>query len=114
MLHFPEACRKAQAEIDAVIGRDRLPSFEDKENLHFTRGFILETQRWRPLTPIGVPHVALEVRQGTICVRTYVEMICRMITGMACLYPKILECIPVCGELLLRSARQIPKLSQCL
>lgn len=63
MLHFPEACRKAQAEIDGVVGRDRLPNHEDKEKLPFTRALILETQRWRPLTPIGVPHVAVEVCQ---------------------------------------------------
>jgi cytochrome P450 len=61
MLHFPDACRKAQAEIDAMVGRDRLPNHEDRENLPFTRALILETQRWRPLTPIGVPHVAIEV-----------------------------------------------------
>lgn len=56
MLHWPEAMKKAQAEIDAVVGRERLPDFEDKNALSYTRALILETQRWRPLSGIGVSH----------------------------------------------------------
>lgn len=62
MLHHPEIAARARAEIDRVVGRDRLPSFEDKEDLPLTRAIILETQRWRPLSPIGICHVATEVR----------------------------------------------------
>jgi Cytochrome P450 len=29
MIAFPEVQRRAQAEIDAVVGRDRLPTFAD-------------------------------------------------------------------------------------
>ena len=61
MLHHPEICKKAKAEIDSIVGRDRLPSIEDKDFLPFTRAVILETQRWRPLTPIGVCHTSTEV-----------------------------------------------------
>lgn len=60
MLHFPEICARAQAEIDALVGRDRLPSFDDKDYLPYTRAIILEVQRWRPLSPIGVCHTATE------------------------------------------------------
>lgn len=60
MLHHPKICAKAQAEIDALCGRERLPQFEDKDSLPYTRAVILETQRWRPLTPIGVCHTATE------------------------------------------------------
>ncbi|KAJ7866311.1 cytochrome P450, partial [Mycena leptocephala] len=35
MLTNPEAQRKAQCEIDAVVGRDRLPQFEDMELLPY-------------------------------------------------------------------------------
>lgn len=56
MLHTPAAMRKAQKELDTVIGRERLPDFDDKNALPYTRALILETQRWRPLSGIGVAH----------------------------------------------------------
>lgn len=33
MALFPEVAKKAQAEIDAVVGNDRLPTFTDREHL---------------------------------------------------------------------------------
>ncbi len=29
MLHYPDTMRKAQAEIDAVVGSSRMPNFDD-------------------------------------------------------------------------------------
>ncbi|KAF9073503.1 cytochrome P450 [Rhodocollybia butyracea] len=60
MLHFPECVRKVQGEIDAVVGRDRLPTFEDQQSLPYTGGFIKETLRWRNVTPTGIAHSATE------------------------------------------------------
>lgn len=60
MLHFKEVAKKAQAEIDSVVGRERAPTFDDQKGLPYTRAMILEIQRWRPLTPIGVSHMATE------------------------------------------------------
>lgn len=56
MLHAPEAMSRAQEELDSVVGRERLPDFEDKNDLPYTRALILEMQRWRPLSGIGVGH----------------------------------------------------------
>ena len=58
MLHFPEAMRKAQEEIDRVVGRERLPTFEDKNSLPYSRAMILEVLRWRTLEPVGVSHAS--------------------------------------------------------
>ena len=58
MLHHPEVLARARNEIDIVVGRLRLPNFDDKDFLPYTRAVILETQRWRPLTPIGVCHTS--------------------------------------------------------
>ncbi|KAF9077359.1 cytochrome P450 [Rhodocollybia butyracea] len=60
MLHFPECVRKVQGEIDAVVGRDRLPTFEDQPSLPYTGGFIKETLRWKNATPTGIAHSATE------------------------------------------------------
>ena len=50
---FPEAQRKAQAELDAVVGRDRLPTWEDRANMPYLEAVIKEALRWQPVTPLG-------------------------------------------------------------
>ncbi|KAF9257466.1 cytochrome P450 [Marasmius fiardii PR-910] len=60
MLHYPECVRKAQAEIDAVVGTDRMPNFEDQQSLPYLGGFIKETLRWRAVTPTGIAHFSSE------------------------------------------------------
>ena len=46
MLHFPECVRTAQAEIDRVVGQNRMPNFEDQQSLPYLGGFIRETLRF--------------------------------------------------------------------
>ncbi|KAE8375526.1 cytochrome P450 [Aspergillus bertholletiae] len=60
MALFPEAQRKAQAEIDRVVGPDRLPSFLDRENLPYINAMIKEILRWRPVLPMGTAHASVE------------------------------------------------------
>ncbi|KAF7955412.1 uncharacterized protein EAE97_000671 [Botrytis byssoidea] len=56
MLHYPECLQKAKAEIDAVVGKDRMPTFEDQQSLPYLGAFIRETLRWRLVTPTGIAH----------------------------------------------------------
>jgi len=51
MLH-PELQRKAQDEIDAVTGRSRFPTFEDRPKLSFIDALCREVLRWRPAAPL--------------------------------------------------------------
>ncbi|KAI0088548.1 cytochrome P450 [Irpex rosettiformis] len=60
MTLYPDVMRRAQAEIDAVVGRERVPTFDDKENLPFIRVMVRETLRWRPVGPLAVPRQATE------------------------------------------------------
>ena len=46
MTLYPEAQRKAQAEIDRVVGRSRLPDFEDRESLPYLDCVISEVLRY--------------------------------------------------------------------
>jgi len=55
MLH-PEIQTKAKAEIDAVIGNDRLPTYADRESLPYVEALYKEVVRWNPIGPLGVPH----------------------------------------------------------
>ncbi|KAI0820142.1 cytochrome P450 [Trametes gibbosa] len=56
MLLYPEVQRKAQAEVDRVVGRDRLPDFSDEPFLPYVSAIVKEVLRWRPVTPLAVPH----------------------------------------------------------
>ena len=53
MTLYPEVQRKAQEEIDRVIGSDRLPTFADRENLPYLEALVSEVHRWTPVTPLG-------------------------------------------------------------
>ncbi|KAJ7790877.1 cytochrome P450 [Mycena leptocephala] len=52
MLRHPEIQKKAQLEIDSVVGRDRLPSLEDKPSLPYITALVKEVLRWKPVTPL--------------------------------------------------------------
>lgn len=56
MTLHPEAQAKAQAELDAVVGTDRLPSFADRVRLPYVDALVKEVFRWQPVGPLGVPH----------------------------------------------------------
>ncbi|KAG2116998.1 cytochrome P450 [Suillus discolor] len=60
MVLYPDVQKRAQAEIDSVIGRDRLPAFEDKKSLPYVDAVVRETYQWMPIAPldypIGIPH----------------------------------------------------------
>jgi cytochrome P450 len=49
----PEIQTMAQEELDAVTGRERLPTFEDRPKLPFVDAMCMEVLRWRPVAPIG-------------------------------------------------------------
>lgn len=57
MVVFPEVQAKAQQEIDAVIGSDRLPTVADRPNLPYINKLVSEILRWQPAAPLGVPHI---------------------------------------------------------
>lgn len=57
MVLFPEVAKKAQEELDRVVGKDRLPEMSDEPNLQYIRGCVKESLRWMPTTVLGaVPH----------------------------------------------------------
>ena len=50
---YPEVQKRAQAELDSVISRDRLPIFEDKPRLPYIEAMCKELTRWQMVTPMG-------------------------------------------------------------
>ncbi|KAH9924329.1 cytochrome P450 [Epithele typhae] len=52
----PDVQARAHSELDAAVGRDRLPDLEDREALPYLSAIFLETLRWMPAAPLGLVH----------------------------------------------------------
>ncbi|KAH9167707.1 cytochrome P450 [Lactarius sanguifluus] len=60
MVLFPDVQKRVQAELDAVVGRKRLPTFEDRASLPYLEATIKESLRFHPPTPLGIAHRLVE------------------------------------------------------
>ncbi|PYH45575.1 cytochrome P450 [Aspergillus saccharolyticus JOP 1030-1] len=60
MALYPDVQRKAQEEIDRVIGPGRLPVDADRANLPYIEAIVKEALRWHPVGPMGIPHRSME------------------------------------------------------
>ncbi|KAH9476426.1 Cytochrome P450 monooxygenase [Psilocybe cubensis] len=58
LVKSPASYRKAQEEIDRVVGNGRLPVASDINNLPYIQAILKEIQRLRPAGPTGIPHAA--------------------------------------------------------
>jgi cytochrome P450 len=52
MVLNPGVQRRAQAQIDAVVGKDRLPTMDDRPLLPILDAIFLETLRYSPVVPL--------------------------------------------------------------
>ena len=62
----PAVQRKAQDEIDRVVGKDRLSSFRDREKLPYINALVKEVLRWDAVGPTGT---------AVFEIATYVELL---------------------------------------
>lgn len=58
---------QVQAEIDTVVGTQRVPSLTDKGSLPFTEATIMEVQRMTVVVPLAIPHMASVTKGNTLC-----------------------------------------------
>ena len=56
MVLYPDVQKRAQLELDAVVGADRLPDFSDRPSLPYLNALVKELLRWHVVAPIGMPH----------------------------------------------------------
>lgn len=54
MLHNPDVQTRARQELDAVVGKERLPTLEDESSLPYITAVVKEGLRWRPVAPAGL------------------------------------------------------------
>ncbi len=56
MVLYPEVQKKAQKELDAVVGTERLPGISDHPSLPYVNALVKELLRWHPAAPLGTSH----------------------------------------------------------
>ena len=61
MVLYPEVLKKAQAEIDSVIGSHRLPDFHDRPSLPYINAIVKESSRWNIVAPLGRPFIYISL-----------------------------------------------------
>ncbi|KAF9236886.1 cytochrome P450 [Melanogaster broomeanus] len=59
LVQNPEVQKRAQAEIDDVVGMDRLPNFDDRPSLPYVEATLRETMRMYPIVPLSLPHATV-------------------------------------------------------
>ncbi|KAI0752761.1 cytochrome P450 [Daedaleopsis nitida] len=52
----PHILKLAQAELDAAVGPNRLPDWDDRGSLPYVNAIIRESLRWMNVTPLSMPH----------------------------------------------------------
>ena len=57
MTLHPDVQQRAQAELDAVVGPNRLPEHSDKPILPYIEAIYKEVLRWAPVLPFSIPHM---------------------------------------------------------
>ncbi|KZP23292.1 cytochrome P450 [Athelia psychrophila] len=56
MMKHPEVQKKAQLELDSVLGLCQLPSPGEEASLPYISAIVKECLRWEVVTPIAIPH----------------------------------------------------------
>ncbi|KAL4902171.1 hypothetical protein BDW74DRAFT_158711 [Aspergillus multicolor] len=60
MALYPDVQKKAQEELDAIIGTSNVPCFNDRPHLSYIEAIVKETLRWHPVGPMCIPHTCTE------------------------------------------------------
>lgn len=53
MTLYPDVAKKAQEEIDSIVGNERLPSYADREYMPYVDALVKEVFRWNSVVPTG-------------------------------------------------------------
>jgi cytochrome P450 len=65
MVLHPDAQRRAQMEIDEIVGTNRLPEFFDEPSLPYVSALFKEVMRWHPVAPMGTLLARFSAKQVT-------------------------------------------------
>lgn len=77
MMRYPEVQSKAHDLLMKHVGKDRVPVYDDAEQIPYIRCLIKETFRWRPPVALGQPHMTtadIEFEGMTIPKGSYLQL----------------------------------------
>ena len=60
MTLYPDVQKRAQEELETMVGLDRLPTIADKDDLPYVSAVAKECLRWRSVVPLSIPHLCSE------------------------------------------------------
>ena len=66
MVLHPDIQSKAQAQVDAVVGTDRLPDYDDLPSLPYVEAVVMEVLRFHPVIPLSTWLLPLILRLSLI------------------------------------------------
>ena len=66
MALYPDVQAKAQAELDTVIGSERLPKLSDRDALPYVMAVIREVLRWHPVVNLSEPAFPIQAEAPRI------------------------------------------------
>lgn len=103
MTLYPEVQRKAQEEIDRVVGT-KLPSFDDRANLPYVDAIVKEVLRWHPVAPMGLPHMTTDddifngylIPKGALVIANIWYGLSSLLIYCLSLFPIYLLALPLC------------------
>jgi cytochrome P450 len=86
MAMFPDVQKKAQEELDRVVGTDRVARYDDEPSLPYIQALCREVLRWKPAVPLGVLHAARaeDVYNGYYIPQGKFEAIHAFLTANSC------------------------------
>lgn len=60
MIKYPQVQAKARDELNTVLGKYQMPTFDDHDSLPYLSAIVKETLRWQNIAPIAIPHMLIK------------------------------------------------------
>ena len=98
MALYPEVQKKAQAEIDSVIGPNRLPNFEDRPSLPYINAVLKEVMRWHLVTPLGEVFSSSRFSPSLLIPQLFLTCLLMTMNMMATIFQKEQLYLAIHGE----------------
>ena len=98
MALYPEVQKKAQAEIDTVIGPNRLPDFGDRPSLPYINAVVKEVMRWHLVTPLGEIFFIIIVIPSLFVLKLWLTWLVTKMNMMVIIFQKEQLCLEIHGQ----------------
>ena len=98
MVLYPEVQKKAQAEIDTIIGPNRLPDFGDRSSLPYINAVVKEVMRWHLVAPLGKILFIITVIPSLSVLKLFPTWLVTKMNMMVIIFQKEQLCLAMHGQ----------------